>query len=86
QESSYKAIVRKIFNIEFPFSRETELKWEEFREMMGAIRGKKPVDMKKFETLVLEIADRGVELDGIMRREIQSLERRIGKELNIWRK
>lgn len=83
---SYNAIVRDIFNIRFPFSREIEQEMDEFREMQNAIRDNQEVDMKKFEELVMDIAERGVELDGIMRREIMSLENRVGKTFNLWKK
>jgi predicted ATP-binding protein involved in virulence len=85
-ELSYNAIVREIFNIPFPFSREIERKMDEYREMEYAIRDNKEVDMKKFEETVFDIAGRGVELEGIMRRELMSLERRIGKKFDLWKK
>jgi hypothetical protein len=54
--------------------------------MQGLIRDKKPWDKEAFKNLVNDIASRGVELEGVMRREIQSLERRIGKGLDLWTK
>jgi len=83
---SYKAIVREIFNIPFPFSREIEQEMDEFRQMQDAIRANQDVDMKKFEDLVMVIAGKGVELEGIMRREIMSLEQRTGKSFGLWKK
>jgi predicted ATP-binding protein involved in virulence len=85
-ELSYDSIVQEIFNIPFPFSREIEQKMDEYREMEYAIRDNKDVDMKKFKELVMDIADRGVELEGIMRRELKSLERRTGKHFDLWKK
>lgn len=84
-ELSYSAIVREIFNIRFPFNREIERKMDEFREMQYAIRDKKEIDEKKFVELVLDIASEGVELEGIMRRELRSLEYRTGKTFGLWK-
>ncbi|MCX6582020.1 MAG: AAA family ATPase [Candidatus Aminicenantes bacterium] len=83
---SYNAIVREIFNIPFPFSREIEQEMDKFREMQAAIRDNREVDMKKFEEVVMAIAGKGVELEGIMRREIMSLEQRTGKSFGLWKK
>jgi uncharacterized protein len=85
-ELSYSAIVREIFNIDSPFNIETEQKIKQFREMGYTLRDGKKIDIEKFKTLVLDIAERGVELDGIMRREIRSLEQKTGKKLNLWKK
>ena len=85
-ELSYSAIVREIFNIQFPFNREIEQMMDEFREMANALRDNKPIDEKKFEKLVYEIAGKGVELEGIMRRELRSLEQRTGKTFDLWKK
>lgn len=83
---SYNAIVREIFNIPFPFSREIELEMDKFHEMRDVIRDKQDVNMKKFEELVMSIAGKGDELEGIMRREIMSLEQRTGKSFGLWKK
>jgi hypothetical protein len=85
-ELSYSAIVREIFNIQFPFNRKIEQKMDKFREMANALRDNKPIDEKKFKKLVLEIASKGVELEGIMRRELRSLEQRTGKTFDLWKK
>jgi predicted ATP-binding protein involved in virulence len=85
-ELSYNAIVREIFNISFPFNLEVEQKMEQYREMEYAIRDNKTVDLDQFKTLVLDIADRGVELEGIMRREIRSLEKRTGMTFDLWKR
>jgi energy-coupling factor transporter ATP-binding protein EcfA2 len=85
-ELSYSAIVREIFNIPFPFSREVERKMDEYRELEYAVRDNKDVDLKKIKELVFDIAGRGVELEGIMRRELMSLERRTGKTFDLWKK
>jgi len=85
-ELSYSAIVDEIFNISFPFSREIEQKMDKFREMANDLRDNKPIDEKKFKKLVLEIASKGVELEGIMRRELMTLKRRTGKTFNLWKK
>ncbi|HLP46963.1 MAG TPA: AAA family ATPase, partial [Candidatus Kapabacteria bacterium] len=83
---SYNAIVREIFAIGFPFSREIELEMNEFHKMQEAIRDNQNVDLEKFAELVMSIAGKGVELEGIMRREIMSLEQRTGKSFDLWKK
>jgi len=85
-ELSYSAIVREIFNIQFPFNREIEQKMDEFRQMANDLRDNKPIDEKKFEKLVYEIASKGVELEGIMRGELRNLEQRTGKSFDLWKK
>ncbi len=85
-ELSYNATAREIFDIRSPFSYEVELKMKEFREMSSAIRKNGDYNKSKFEELVLDIAGRGVELEGVMRREIRSLEQRTGKTFDLWRK
>lgn len=85
-ELSYSAIVREIFNIRFPFSREIEQKMDKFHEMANAIRDNKKIDEDKFKQLVMEIAGKGVELEGIMRRELMNLQRRTGKTFDLWKK
>lgn len=85
-ELSYSAIVDELFNISFPFSREIEQKMDKFREMANALRDNKSIDEKKFKKLVLEIACKGVELEGIMRRELMTLKRRTGKTFDLWKK
>ncbi len=85
-ELSYSAIVREIFNISFPFNHEIEQEMDKFREMVNAIRDNKPIDEKKFEDLAYEIAGKGVELEGIIRRELMTLQRRTGKTFDLWKK
>lgn len=85
-ELSYAAMVREVFNIQSPFSHESAEKIQRFRELQSAIVQNQPFDEAAFKQLVLEIADRGLELEGVMRREIQSLQRRTGREFNLWKK
>jgi predicted ATP-binding protein involved in virulence len=85
-ELSYSAIVDEIFNISFPFSPEIEKKMDKFREMANALRDNKIIDEKKFKKLVLEIASKGVELEGIMHSELMTLKRRTGKTFDLWKK
>lgn len=84
-ELSYNAIVREIFNIRFPFSRELEQKMDEFRQLQADIRDNKEINEKQFKALIKEIASKGVELEGIMRRELRGLEQRTGKTFNLWK-
>jgi hypothetical protein len=50
------------------------------------IRAKAEFDEQAFKALVIEIAQSGVELEGIMHREVQSLQRRTGRDFNLWKK
>jgi predicted ATP-binding protein involved in virulence len=84
-ELSYSAILREIFNIRFPFGRKIEQKMDKFREMANAVRDNKKINEKKFKRLVMEIAGKGVELEGIMRRELMNLQRRTGKTFDLWK-
>ena len=85
-ERSYNAVVREVFNIQSPFSHETAQQINQFRDMQMAICESRPFDEQAFKALVIEIAHKGVELEGVMRREMQSLERRTGKDFELWRK
>lgn len=73
-------------DVEFSFSREIELKWQRFKQMIYDIRSQKEVETEAFEQLVFDIADRGIEINSAVRRELRSLEDRIGKRLDIWDK
>lgn len=83
-ELSYASIVDEIFGIDFPFSHHVEQKVKQFREFQRTIRQNKPYDEKEFKKLVLDIAGKGDELHDIMYIEIKNLEKRTGKEFNIW--
>lgn len=85
-ERSYSAVAREIFQIPSPFSYETEQKLNQFYEMQKQIRRHETINEDEFVNLVIEIANQGVELEGVMRREIQSLERRTGKTFSLWKK
>jgi len=85
-ERSYSAVAREIFQIASPFSYETEQKLNKFHEIQKKIRRHEPIDETEFFNLVTEIANKGVELEGIMRREIQSLQRRTGRTFHLWKK
>jgi hypothetical protein len=84
-ERSYSAVAREVFKIASPFSYETEQKLNQFYAMQRQIRRNETVNEAEFVNLVIEIANKGVELEGVMRREIQSLERRIGKTFELWK-
>lgn len=85
-ERSYSAVAREIFKIPSPFSYETEQKINQFYEMQKKIRRNETINEEEFFNLVIEIANKGVELEGVMRREIQSLERRTGKTFDLWKR
>lgn len=85
-EMSYSEMARDIFDIESPFSYATEQKIYRFKQMAEAIRKEQTFDAEAFNHLVAEIAGKGPELEGVMRREIRSLERRTGKEFDLWTK
>lgn len=72
-ERSYNALAREVFQISSPFSYETEQKLKQFYEMQKQIRRNESINEKEFVNLVIEIANKGVELEGVMRREMQSL-------------
>jgi predicted ATP-binding protein involved in virulence len=85
-ERSYSAVAREIFKISSPFSYETEQKINQFYDMQKKMRRNETVNEEEFVNLVIDIANKGVELEGVMRREIQSLERRTGKTFNLWKR
>jgi predicted ATP-binding protein involved in virulence len=85
-ERSYSAVAREIFKISSPFSYETEQQLNQFYQMQKKIRRDEPIDEQEWINLVINIANKGVELEGIMRREIQNLERRTGKTFNLWKR
>lgn len=83
---SYTSMVREVFDIPFPFSPEIEKLMNHYREMELRLRKEEKIDEEEFKRLVVDIAGRGVELEGIMRREIMSLEKRIGRTFDLWKK
>jgi predicted ATP-binding protein involved in virulence len=85
-ERSYSAVAREIFKISSPFSYETEQQINKFYEMQKKIRRNETIHEEEFINLVIDIATKGVELEGVMRREIQSLERRTGKTFDLWKR
>jgi len=85
-ERSYSAVAREIFKIPSPFSYETEQKINQFYEMQKKIRRNETFNEAEFVNLVIDIANKGVELEGVMRREIQSLERRTKRTFNLWKR
>jgi predicted ATP-binding protein involved in virulence len=85
-ERSYSAVAREVFKISSPFSYETEQQLALFYEMQKKMRYQEPINEAEFINLVIQIANKGVELEGVMRREIQSLERRTGKTFNLWKR
>ena len=66
-ERSYNAVAREIFKISSPFSYETEQKLNQFYAMQKKIRHHETINEEEFMDLVIEIANKGVELEGIMR-------------------
>ncbi|HAO21354.1 MAG TPA: hypothetical protein DCQ37_13325, partial [Desulfobacteraceae bacterium] len=82
-ELSYRAVVREIFDIQSPFSYDTEQEMNEFYQMRDKILKQEKVDEKKFKRLAEELVQKGVEIEGVMRREIRDLERRTGKTFDL---
>ena len=82
-ELSYSAIIREIFDIRSPFSKETELELHRFRQMRDSILRDEEINEIEFKNLVNKIALKGVETEGVMRREISQLERQTGREFNL---
>ena len=85
-EMSYGEVAREIFEISSPFSQATEEKLQQFKALTVAIRKEQDYDEEEFKALVVEIARKGPELEGIMRRYMQDLERRTGLEFGLWKK
>ncbi|MEK8017858.1 MAG: AAA family ATPase [Candidatus Parabeggiatoa sp.] len=85
-ERSYSAVARELFKISSPFSYETEQQLNQFYDMQKKMRGHETINEEEFVNLVIDIANKGVELEGVMRREIQSLERRTKKTFNLWKR
>jgi energy-coupling factor transporter ATP-binding protein EcfA2 len=85
-ERSYSAVARELFKISSPFSYDTEQKIDTFYAMQKKIRHHETINEEAFVNLVIEIANKGLELEGVMRMEIQSLERRTGKTFNLWKR
>ncbi|MCP4109648.1 MAG: AAA family ATPase [Desulfobacteraceae bacterium] len=82
-ELSYSALVREIFNIQSPFSHNTEQEMNEFRRMRDAVLRNEEIDENKFKKTVLKIAGKGLETEGVIRREIRQLERQTGKKFDL---
>jgi len=73
-ELSYEALAAELFGIDFPFSRETELQFQHFRELKAdVLRGERPE--QDLKDLAEKLATRGVEMAGIVRRELVDLAR-----------
>lgn len=82
-ELSYSTIVREIFDIPSPFSKQTELDLRRFRQIRDQILQNESIDEAEFINLVRKIAAKGVEPQGVMRREINQLERQTDREFNL---
>ncbi|MCP4130523.1 MAG: AAA family ATPase [bacterium] len=85
-ELSYSAIVREIFNIKSPFNKTIEDEFDKFKKIQKKIRNNEDFDEEEFIQLALDLAEKGVEAEGVVRREIMSLEQRTGKVFNLWKK
>ncbi len=82
-ELSYRAIVRELFHIESPFSDDIEQEMKKFYEIKNKILRNDDINEKDFKRIVSRLAERGIEIEGVIRREIHDLERRTGKGLGI---
>ncbi|MDM8542045.1 AAA family ATPase [Desulfococcaceae bacterium HSG9] len=82
-ELSYSAIIREIFDIRSPFSKKIELELHKFRKMRDALLKNEDIDEAEFKNLINKIAHKGVETEGVMRREVAQLERQTGREFNL---
>ncbi|MCP4348822.1 MAG: AAA family ATPase [Desulfobacterales bacterium] len=82
-ELSHTALVREIFNIKSPFSYDTEQEMNEFRRMRDAVLRNEAIDENRFKKTVLKIAGKGLETEGVIRREIRQLERQTGKSFDL---
>ncbi|MCU0444483.1 MAG: AAA family ATPase [Microscillaceae bacterium] len=77
---SYQAIVREIFGIESSFSVEVEQDLAIFRELRNKIIRGESVDLQVFKDLILELSAKGVEVEGVVRRELRQLEKITNQE------
>jgi len=82
-ELSYSAIIREIFDIRSPFSKETEVELHKFRQMRNALLRDEKIDETELKSLIKKIAHKGVETKGVMRREVSQLVRQTGREFNL---
>lgn len=83
RERSYTAVAREDFNIPSPFSFETEQEMNKFRKMRDALMEDGNVDEEQFKELVLKLAEKGTEIQGIMRREIMQLKCHTGRTFDL---
>jgi predicted ATP-binding protein involved in virulence len=80
---SYKAIVREIFGIDSSFSVEVEQDLAMFRELRNKIIRGESVDLQVFKDLILELSSKGVEVEGVVRRELRQLEKITNQEFAL---
>ncbi len=55
----------------------------EFRRMRDAVLRNEEIDENRFRKTVLKIAGKGLETEGVIRREIRQLERQTGKNFDL---
>jgi predicted ATP-binding protein involved in virulence len=77
---SYKAILREIFGVDSSFSVEVEQDLAMFRELRNKIIRGESVDLQVFKDLILELSSKGVEVEGVVRRELRQLEKITNQE------
>jgi hypothetical protein len=82
-EISYRATARELFHIQSPFSYPIEQKMQKFQDIKTALLKKEPVDEAQFKDLIEELVSKGVEVEGVLRREIRDLERHLGREFGL---
>jgi hypothetical protein len=77
---SHKAILREIFGVDSSFSVEVEQDLAMFRELRNKIIRGESVDLQVFKDLILELSSKGVEVEGVVRRELRQLEKITNQE------
>lgn len=82
-ELSYASIGRDIFDIQSPYNYKTEIQLKEFKELKKRLLQKEPVE-EEFKQKCRELAQKGVELAGVIQRELLMIEDQTGKELDPW--
>jgi|GEM_PF-600134 len=82
-ELSYQAMVREVFGISSPFSVDTEEALEKFRTLLQNVASDSPYKNLELKSIIEQLNAKGVEIQGVVRRELQSFKRLTGKELEL---
>ena len=78
-ELSYNAVSRELFDVTSPFSINIERKLQEFREIKVKVLKRQTYDKDRLNDIIDELTNSGAEVESVMRRELNSLERQTDK-------